>query len=95
MAYMINDNCINCNACSEDCPTDAIRVGNYYEFSKINSDLCTECVGFYESPACLEVCPACAIILNPTIVESKIQLLKKAEYIKSRRTINLNKNIKI
>jgi ferredoxin len=84
MSYLITDNCITCHACCEDCPTGAISEGDYYEPSKINAELCTECVGYFDEPACLEVCPTNAIIRNPILIETKADLIKKAEYLKIR-----------
>ncbi len=79
MALKILDNCINCDMCEPECPNLAISYGaKTYE---INSDLCTECVGFYDSPTCLSVCPIDCIITDPDIVEDKKMLLEKFEYL--------------
>ena len=55
MALMITDECINCDVCEPECPNDAISQGD--EIYEINPDLCTECVGHYETSQCVEVCP--------------------------------------
>lgn len=62
MAKKITEECINCGACEPECPNGAISVhdaGNY----AIDRDKCTECVGAYEEPRCLEVCPVDACIV--------------------------------
>jgi ferredoxin len=72
---MITDECINCDVCEPVCPNEAIYQGQ--EIYEINSDLCTECVGHFDTPQCVEVCPIDCIPLNPKVVESKAQLMKK------------------
>ena len=72
---MITDECINCDVCEPECPNDAIYQG--IEIYEINPRLCTECVGHFETPQCVEVCPVACIPLNPEIIESKELLLKK------------------
>jgi ferredoxin len=72
---MITDACINCDVCEPECPNDAIYQG--VEIFEIDAKRCTECVGHYEQPQCVEVCPVDCIILNPEVVENKDQLLAK------------------
>ena len=75
MALMITDECINCDVCEPECPNNAIYQGEFiYE---INANLCTECVGHFDTPQCVEVCPIDCIPLNPEVVEDKEQLLHK------------------
>jgi ferredoxin len=75
MSLMITDECINCDVCEPVCPNEAIYQGaDIYE---INPNLCTECVGHFDQPQCVEVCPIDCIPLNPEVVESKEQLLHK------------------
>jgi len=75
MALIITDECISCAACVEECPNDAISEGDLiYE---INPDICTECVGFYDEPQCVNVCPVDSIIPDPDHVESREQLMEK------------------
>jgi len=52
MAYKINDKCIACGACKEQCPVEAISEGNPYV---IDPEECIDC------GACASVCPADAI----------------------------------
>jgi ferredoxin len=76
MAKMITAECINCGACEADCPNDAISEGDPVYL--IDWDKCTECVGHYDSPKCLEVCPVDGVIIqDPGHVESREQLQAK------------------
>lgn len=75
MALIITDECINCDVCEPECPNGAISQGE--EIYRINPALCTECVGHYNEPQCVEVCPVDCISLNPDVVESKEQLQAK------------------
>jgi ferredoxin len=75
MALMITDECINCDVCEPVCPNEAIYQGQ--DIYEINPDLCTECVGHFDQPQCVEVCPIDCIPLNPEVVETKSQLLEK------------------
>jgi len=63
MSLMITDECINCDVCEPECPNEAIYQGE--EIYEINPDLCTECVGHYETSQCVEVCPVDCIPLDP------------------------------
>ena len=75
MALIITDECINCDVCEPECPNGAISQGE--EIYRINPALCTECVGHYNEPQCVEVCPVDCIIQNPEVIESKEQLQAK------------------
>jgi ferredoxin len=75
MALMITDECINCDVCEPVCPNDAIYQGQ--EIYEIDPGLCTECVGHYDEPQCVSVCPIDCIPMNPDVVETKEQLLAK------------------
>jgi len=78
MALMITDECIACGACISECPNEAISEGEPYV---INPDLCTECVGFFDTPQCVEVCPVDCIIADPDHEETQEQLLEKKKKI--------------
>ena len=75
MALIITDECINCDVCEPECPNGAISQGE--EIYQINPYLCTECVGHYDVPQCVEVCPVDCITTNPNKIESKEQLHAK------------------
>ncbi len=55
MALIITDECINCDVCEPECPNEAISQGE--EIYEIDPNKCTECVGHYDTPQCVEVCP--------------------------------------
>jgi ferredoxin len=75
MALMITDECINCDVCEPECPNQAISMGE--EFCEIAPDKCTECVGHFDEPQCVQVCPVACIPVNPDRVETKDQLWSK------------------
>lgn len=61
MAVMIGDTCINCAACIDECPVEAIvdeddnPTGEEYYY--VYPDKCVECVGHHDEPACATACP--------------------------------------
>ena len=69
MALMINEECIACGACVEECPNEAISEAD--PMYVIDPNLCTECVGFYDEPQCVNICPTDAIVPNPDYQETK------------------------
>lgn len=54
MALKINKLCSSCDACLSECPNQAITAGKPYV---IDATKCTECVGHYDSPMCIDMCP--------------------------------------
>jgi len=77
MALMITDECIACDACREECPTMAITEDEPYYI--INFERCTECVGDYDEPACISVCPVDCIIPDEENSETANELRYKYE----------------
>ena len=75
MAYMITDECILCGSCEAECPNEAISEGD--DLYVIDAAKCTECVGFYDSKQCYEVCPVEAAQPDPDNAETPQQLLAK------------------
>ena len=55
--YYINNECIGCTKCAQDCPTDAIEF-KPFEIHEVNNDLCIKC------DICRQVCPVNAVILT-------------------------------
>jgi ferredoxin len=75
MALFITDECINCDVCEPECPNQAISQGE--EYYVIDPTRCTECVGHFETPQCVEVCPVACIHPDPNHPESKEALQRK------------------
>ena len=71
MAVIITDTCINCSACIDECPVEAILdeddnpLGEDIYFVK--EDVCVECVDHYAMPACAEACPTEGCIIWGTL----------------------------
>jgi len=73
MAVYINDTCIACGACIDECPVEAIvddddnpnGDGIYYVYP----DKCVECVGHHEEPACASACPTDGCIVWDACVD--------------------------
>ena len=82
MALKITDECINCDVCEPVCPNTAIYQGA--EIFEIDPNRCTECVGHFDTPQCVDVCPVDCIPIDPEWVESKDQLMGK--YLKLIKT---------
>lgn len=74
---MITDECINCDVCEPVCPNDAIHQGEFIYV--IDPARCTECVGHFDEPQCVAICPVDCIPLNPDYLETKKELLEKFE----------------
>ncbi len=55
MAHTINDECVACGTCMEECPEEAITEGDIYT---IDAAKCTDCGN------CVEVCPTDAVDAN-------------------------------
>ena len=75
MALMITDECINCDVCEPECPNQAIYLG--VEIYEIDPSRCTECVGHFDEPQCVQVCPVACIPTSPDHVESQETLWQK------------------
>ena len=81
MALWITDECINCDVCEPECPNDAIAMGELIYV--IDPKRCTECVGHFDEPQCVQVCPVSCIPVNPGCVETPAQLLAKFHRLQS------------
>ena len=75
MALRITDECINCDVCEPECPNQAITLGQ--EIYEIDPDKCTECVGHFDEPQCVQLCPVACIPVDPQHVESRETLWQK------------------
>lgn len=75
MALKITEECINCDVCEPVCPNEAIYMG--VEIFEIDPELCTECVGHFDEPQCVEICPVECIPKDENHPETPEQLLEK------------------
>ncbi len=75
MALLITDQCINCDVCEPECPNQAIFEG--VEHYEIDPRRCTQCVGHFAVPQCVEVCPVDCILSDRETIETEDQLLEK------------------
>jgi len=76
MAMIITTDCISCGACEPDCPNTAISAGD--SIYVIDPDKCTECVGAFDTPKCVELCPVeDCIVIDPDHTESREDLEAK------------------
>jgi ferredoxin len=82
VALKITEECINCDVCEPECPNQAISMGE--TIYVIDPNKCTECVGHFDEPQCVQVCPVECIPVNPEHVETHEQLM--AKYLKLQGT---------
>lgn len=75
MSLIITDECINCDVCEPECPNEAISQGE--EIYEIDPAKCTECVGHYDEPQCVQVCPVDCIPKDEAHEETEDQLWAK------------------
>ena len=83
MALKITDQCINCDVCEPECPNGAISMGE--EIYVIDWRRCTECVGHFDKPQCVEICPVDCIPLDPGHVETREALHAKYEKLEAEK----------
>lgn len=66
MSVIINDTCITCDACLQQCPVNAIVDDTSNPTGKkqyyVQPDKCVECVGIYDDPQCAAICPSIGCI---------------------------------
>ncbi|KAF1691015.1 YfhL family 4Fe-4S dicluster ferredoxin [Pseudoxanthomonas taiwanensis] len=75
MSLRINETCVNCDVCEPACPNQAISMGE--TIYVIDPARCTECVGHFDEPQCVAVCPVECIDPDPEHPESREALLEK------------------
>lgn len=54
---LIEQECINCDVCEPACPNEAIFFDEELEYYQIDTAKCTLCVGHYDEPQCIALCP--------------------------------------
>ena len=75
MSLKINECCVNCDVCEPVCPNKAITQGE--AIYVIDPARCTECVGHFDEPQCVVVCPVECIDPDAAHPESHDDLLAK------------------
>jgi ferredoxin len=75
LALKITEECINCDVCEPECPNQAISAGE--EYYVIDPNLCTECIGHFDTPQCVEVCPVECIPSDENHPETEEELWNK------------------
>ena len=80
MALLINELCVNCDVCEPACPNQAITQGE--SIYVIHPARCTECVGHFDEPQCVVVCPVECIVPDPEHPETRLQLLAKLDVLR-------------
>lgn len=62
MALAIVEVCVNCWACADVCPSDAIyQTSTHFQ---IDADKCSECEGYFADAQCASICPVEEAILD-------------------------------
>jgi ferredoxin len=86
MSVLIDETCINCNACVEVCPVNAISddAANPFALSRyyVRPEKCVECVGIHDTPQCAAICPSIGCITwdFPFIREFTAHFLDASRY---------------
>jgi ferredoxin len=96
MAVVINDTCINCGACIDECPVEAIvdeddnPTGE--EIYYVYADKCVECVGHHDEPACASACPTEVVSLGMKSVRARLTAMTSAQRcVHQKQTLSTNK----
>jgi ferredoxin len=75
VSLFITEECINCDVCEPECPNTAIYQGEFiYE---IDPSKCTECIGHFDEPQCVAICPVDCILVDPKNPETQEDLMEK------------------
>ena len=85
MSVKITDTCINCGACIDECPVEAIVDDEDNpldeEIYYVYPNKCVECVDHNDHPACATACPVddCIIWDDPSVSEGMPMLDSRGE----------------
>ncbi len=60
VSYMITAECVNCGACEQECPVQAISAAA--DQYVIDDVLCVECKGYFAEARCKWACPVNACV---------------------------------
>ena len=78
VSYEITSDCINCGACEDACPVEAIREDAERGIRVVDPERCCECVGFYARVMCAAECPVESCVPDPARRETESELLARA-----------------
>ena len=90
MSLFITDECINCDVCEPECPNEAIYQG--VEIYEIDPKKCTECVGHFDEPQCVAVCPVDVCLPDPNNVETREELYEKYRQLTGNEQLTSSQN---
>ena len=77
MSTMITEDCVNCGLCVRLCPNDGISKGETAVV--LDRSKCSECVGFFATERCAEVCPVEGVCIpDPDHRETEAVLFARA-----------------
>lgn len=62
MALTIVESCVNCWACYDVCPSEAIYQS--WPHLRIEARRCSECAGVHADPQCASICPVEGAIID-------------------------------
>jgi len=74
VAYMITAECVNCSACEQECPVQAITAAA--DQYVIDPNICVDCDGYFEEARCKWACP-----VNACVPERETYLARAATMI--------------
>ena len=86
MAVIIDESCITCDACLQNCPVNAIvdDMNNPLGYNRyyVQPDKCVECVDIFEDPQCAAICPSIGCITwdMPYTQEFEVHFANEALY---------------
>ena len=84
MSLKINELCVNCDVCEPACPNQAISQGE--AIYVIDPARCTECVGHFDEPQCVVVCPVECIDPDPDHPEDRESRLAKLRRLQAQES---------
>ncbi len=66
MSVIIDESCITCDACLQNCPVNAIVDDSHNPTGEsryyVQPEKCVECVDLFEDPQCAAICPSIGCI---------------------------------
>lgn len=78
MAMRITDDCVECSACINACPCDAIALDPVAGARVAIEPLdCSHCWPFHQRPQCVQVCPVHCIFVDPTHPVPPLPLIRR------------------